>query len=135
MKKSAAEPGRGERRRRRRRRRRRERSKPRWKFMECRSPLFLCSSVSPSPLPRTNDTILSNKGEFQPGSRIDEALVRSVRRFCSHNSFGSLLFPTGETRHCANSPGSESWLRLPFPPLPFPSWLPDNTSPWMSSSS
>lgn len=86
----------------------RRRSKPRWKFMECRSPLFLCPP--PPPSLGTNDTILSNRGNFNRAESM--RLVRSVRRFCSHNSFGSLLF-RDESRRDDTARIHRGWLRVP----------------------
>lgn len=119
MKKSAAKPA-------------GEGSKPRWKFMECRSPLFLCSSVSPfSPLSSFVQTIpyFRARGNFNQGQNRWGS--REKRTPFLFSQFVRLALVSNETRHCANSPGSEL-VATPLPPLP---WLPDNTSPWMSSSS
>lgn len=76
--------------------------------------LYFFARVSPPSLPfppsyKRYHTF--EQGGISTRGRIDEALVRSVRRFCSHNSFGSLLFPT--RRDTARIHQAQSWLRLP----------------------
>lgn len=78
----------------------RRRSKPRWKFMECRSPLFLCPP--PSPWYKRYHTF--EQGEFQPG-RIDEAREKRTPFLFSQFVRLALVSRRVETRrHCANSP-------------------------------